>query len=116
MINIFLLQNYYRETPEERDLGPMEKALRKYLSEQKEQHNPIRASIYTLLTDKRQFSKAEGSLREEMQKLVRVANDKVILVKPRTLRAFMNEEDDTSTVIKCGCFNLSFLTFFNRQK
>ncbi|XP_060567498.1 mucolipin-3-like [Ruditapes philippinarum] len=110
------IRNYYRETPEERDLGPMEKALRKYLSEQKEQHNPIRASIYTLLTDKRQFSKAEGSLREEMQKLVRVANDKVILVKPRTLRAFMNEEDDTSTVIKCGCFNLSFLTFFNRQK
>ncbi|XP_060561052.1 mucolipin-3-like [Ruditapes philippinarum] len=115
------IRNYYKNGPEERDLGPMGKAWRKYLSEKRpNEHNPISKSICTFLTaltdDKRQFSKGEESLRDEMKRLVRVESNKPILIKPRTLRAFMNEEEDTPTVINCGCFNINFLTFFNKEK
>ncbi|XP_045165455.2 mucolipin-3-like [Mercenaria mercenaria] len=110
------IRSYYHESPDERDLGPMEKALRRYLSEQKSSNNPIRASICHLLTDNRKFSQVEETLRKEMQKLVRVSERDVILIKPRTLKAFMEGEKQRTTTVKCGCFHISFLSFFGTGK
>ncbi|XP_053409028.1 mucolipin-3-like [Mercenaria mercenaria] len=111
------IKSYYEDKPDERELGPMEKALRRVLEQQAERSN-LRSSIYDLMTEGKALSKEESSLRLELAKLVRVSKSKndVVLLKPRTLKAFMEDEDDKSKKTKCGCISCSFTLFSNDQE
>ncbi|XP_045169051.2 uncharacterized protein LOC123531835 isoform X2 [Mercenaria mercenaria] len=106
------IKSYYEDKPDERELGPMEKALRRVL-EQKAERSNLRSSIYDLMTEGKALSKEESSLRLELAKLVRVSKSKndVVLLKPRTLKAFMEDADDKSKKTKCGCISCSFTLF-----
>ncbi|WAR25214.1 MCLN1-like protein [Mya arenaria] len=95
------ITKYYKTAPEERDLGPMEQALRKFLRTNTER-NSLRSSIYEILDDERSYSTAEMPLKSELSKLVRISESKndVVLFRPTTLKAFMEDEEDSKD---CGC-------------
>ncbi|WAR25215.1 MCLN1-like protein [Mya arenaria] len=99
------ITEYYKTAPEERDLGPMEQALRKFLRTNTER-NSLRSSIYDLLNDEGSHSTAEMPLKRELSKLVRISESKkdVVLFRPTTLKAFMEDEEDVGLAMDCGCF------------
>ncbi|XP_053409003.1 mucolipin-3-like isoform X2 [Mercenaria mercenaria] len=106
------IKSYYKDKPNERELGPMEKALRRFL-EQKTEGTNLRSSICDLMSEGRSLSKEESSLRMELEKIVQVSKSKndVVLLKPRTLKAFMEDEDGKTKEIKCCCMTCSFTLF-----
>ena len=105
------LQNYYEDRPEERDLSPMERALRRYLQKQQGQ-SPIRTSLYHIMAeDAGQRTSEEAALRRELSKFVRAADstNDIVLMKPRTLAAFLEDDKDKKRFELCKGFRCSFL-------
>lgn len=89
----------------------MEKALRRYLLNHQGQ-SQIRTSIYNLMAeDVPHRSSEENELRRELSKIVRADdNDKdVVMMKPRTLRALLEDDDDQKKMIECKWFRCTFL-------
>ncbi|XP_052781865.1 mucolipin-3-like [Mya arenaria] len=108
------INKHYTTSPEERNLGPMEKALRKFLKTNTGKSN-LRTSIYDLLRDENRRTAGEMSLKRELSKLVRISRTKktVVLFKPTTLQAFLDEGDDVGRAMNCGCFKCVFVLLRN---
>ena len=62
------------------------------------------------MNEGRPLTEEENSLRLELSKIVRVSKTKkdVVLLKPRTLKAFMEDEEHRCKKLKCGFVNCSF--------
>ncbi|XP_060580134.1 mucolipin-3-like isoform X4 [Ruditapes philippinarum] len=107
------IKTYYEDKPDERELGPLEKALRRVLIQDGEGSN-LRSSIYDLMNDSLPLTSEINSLRTELSKIVRVSKNKkdVELLKPRTLKVFMEDEEHKMKKFKCGFVSCSF-TFFS---
>lgn len=86
----------------------MEKALRRYLQTDRGQ-SPIRASLFELLTETGR-SPEEDQLRNELSKIMRASDGgkDIILMKPRTLKAFIEDEEGRKEPTKCSIFKCSF--------
>lgn len=106
------IKTYYEDKPEERELGPLEKALRRVLVQDDERSN-LRSSIYDLMNDSTPLTPEINSLRSELSKIVRVSKSKndVVLLKPRTLKVFMEDEEHKRKEFKCGFMSCSFTLF-----
>ncbi|XP_060580133.1 mucolipin-3-like isoform X3 [Ruditapes philippinarum] len=106
------IKTYYEDKPEERELGPLEKALRRVLVQHDERSN-LRSSIYDLMNDSTPLTPEINSLRSELSKIVRVSKSKndVVLLKPRTLKVFMEDEEHKRKEFKCGFMSCSFTLF-----
>ncbi|KAL4227079.1 hypothetical protein ACF0H5_015053 [Mactra antiquata] len=109
------IKEYYATKPEERSLGPLEKAIRQYVQDSESQ-NGVRNSIYELLSDKGSKSDGEISLRRELRKLIKLnaAKQDIVVLKARTLYNFMEDKDvddeDKSSSINLGAIKFSFLS------
>lgn len=93
----------------------MERALRRYLLSANDSSN-VRTSVCNLLDgpdDAR--SSEEKELKRALSKIVRVGNvgtrNQLVLIKPRTLKAFLENEDDVRKLYHCKCFKVSFALF-----
>lgn len=115
----FSLQEYYNTTPENRDLSSTEKALKQYLLSDSG-HSSVRKSICDLIRESPAArSSEEDELRRELQKFMRPGdsgNREVVFIKPRTLKAFIEEENDRSKLLDCKIFKCSFVLFSDRKR
>lgn len=116
-----IFKEYYETKPEERDLTQMEKALRRYLLSEQDT-SKVRSSVCNLLVgtdDKR--SSEERELRRALSKIVRVGDvgsqtTKLVFMKPRTLKAFLEDEDTDRRLIDFKCLKVSFALFSDKDK
>ncbi|XP_060586633.1 mucolipin-3-like [Ruditapes philippinarum] len=104
------IKAYYEQKPEERELGPMEKALVRALIQDDEGSNFLRSWIYCLMNDSTSQIQELNSLKTEFSKFVRVSKSEknVKLLKPRTLKVFMEDEEHERKNFKCGFMSCSF--------
>ena len=101
------LQEEY-ENPVDHEESPMERALKKLLtSDEPGQNRQLKTSIRNFLQseESNRFSFQENKLRTELRKTMRIDNkNKIILKKPRTLKAFiLDEETENIKPGKCCC-------------
>ncbi|XP_060580130.1 mucolipin-1-like [Ruditapes philippinarum] len=106
------IRKYYDDKPDERTLGRLEKALRRVIVQDGEGNN-LRSSIYDLMNDSLPLTPEIKSLKTELSKIVRVfkTENDLVLLKPRTLKVFMEDEEHQMKKYKCGFVSCSF-TFF----
>ncbi|KAH3893237.1 hypothetical protein DPMN_017381 [Dreissena polymorpha] len=123
LVAIFLsayesIREYYKQSPNDRDLGPVEKSLRKFLSTDDQERSSLRDSIYDLMKDSDERSAEEKAFRTEILKIVRVDRtpDRVRILMPRTLKAFMEMEEDGKGVMECRCFKCEVAFIWWRNK
>ncbi|XP_060552426.1 mucolipin-3-like [Ruditapes philippinarum] len=107
------IKTYNNDKPDERELGPMEQALYRVLIQDGDESN-LRSSIYDLMNDSTPLTPELNSLRTELSKIVYVSKSKkdVVLLKPRTLKVFMEDEEHKIKIFKCGFLSCSFISFF----
>ncbi|XP_052283100.1 mucolipin-3-like isoform X2 [Dreissena polymorpha] len=105
VIGPYHVKEYYKQSPKDRDLGPVEKTLRKFLTTEDQERSSLRDSIYDLMKDSDNRSTEEKAFRTELLKIVRVDRtpDRVRILMPRTLKAFMEMEEDGKGVVNCRC-------------
>jgi hypothetical protein len=93
----------------------MEKALVRALIQDDEGSKFLRSWIYCLMNDSTSKIQELNSLKTEFSKFVRVSKSEnnVVLLKPRTLKVFM---EDKSKTFKCGFVSCSFTFSGDDQK
>ena len=106
-LTVYLLQEQY-ENPVDHEESPMERALKKMLtSDEPTQNRQLKTSISNFLKseDSNRLSFQENKLRTELRKTMRVDSmDRIVLMKPRTLKAFiLDEEIEDIKPGKCCC-------------
>ena len=98
LVNVVFFQDQY-ENPEVRQEGPLERTLKQLLTSDEEdsQIKYLKSTFYELMkgdVDNRK-SMVENKLRTELRKTMRISEkkNKIVLKKPRTLKAFILDED-----------------------
>ena len=105
-------QQHYERAPEERDMSPVELALRRYLLAD-QGHAPFRSSMYNLLSTNNHRTLEENTLKEELSKIFRPVaggNNDIVLMRPRTIKSFLEHGDDNKQY-NCLCCKVSFASF-----
>ena len=115
MILISQLQAYYSQRPEDRDVSPIEIAIKNFLEQSTENADRgsmnIRTSFGHLLNSGRSDIGVVESLRVELGKFIKVdeSNKEVYVFHPRTLKAFVVEKSDEEAYqLDCIWFKLFF--------
>ncbi|XP_060552427.1 mucolipin-3-like [Ruditapes philippinarum] len=105
------IKTYNNDRPDERELGPLEEALRRVLIEDCEGRN-LRSSIYDLMNGSTHLTQEVNSVIAELSKIVHVSKSKKdVLLKPRNLKEFMKDEEHKMKKLKCGFLSCSFVSF-----
>jgi len=113
------LQTYYSDKPAERDLGEMERALQRFLTSKDGVNNTVRNSMYEMMSSGNQGrSNEETSLWKQMNKVVRLSDkqQRFVPMKPRTLKALMEDEGEERRLFDCKLFKVSFAMFYDRHR
>ena len=111
---IIIPQEYYSQTPDDRDLVPVERAIKHYLQNSQKTENSFRTSLYGILKDDGPKTGELATLKNELGKLIKVngSDNDVYIFTPKTLRAFLNEDSEkeayTTSFLSCACFCFSF--------
>lgn len=110
------IKERYDNHLEDKDLGPVEKALRQLLLQH--QHSSFRSSINELMVgNETGKSKEEIELKKALGSLIRIAKssrspNSVVFLRPRTLKAFMEDGESGRREFHCGnCCICSFPKF-----
>lgn len=101
------MKEYYEERSEDRELSDMEKAIKRVLTSTDSNKlgtgtDALKSYLLYFLDPQTKLSPEEDQLRHELGKMIRISRDKkrILLNRPRTIQAFMEDEKDTS----CSCW------------
>ena len=111
------------ENPDEKDDGPMEKALKQVLTtsedlQQNTQYMALKSAIVKIMDNKtnNRLSFVEDRFRSELRRTFHISptTNTVVAKKPKTLRAFIADDNDSendTTYSRTCCCRLSCIGF-----
>lgn len=108
------------ENPVDPEESPIERALKQMLTaEDESQNQQLKGSFINFIKgeESQRFSFMENKLRTELRKTMRISerNNQIVLKKPRTLKAFILDEETDKIKIRHCCCVISCLRFWGSK-